>query len=559
MKNMNRNKFAYVILAGALLMMPVACKDQLDVGNPNAPTIPANVNTEAGMISYAQGVTYINGFRNGNDWLGNSYFSLPWGYAELMADNVGASASNNQVTTMGIPDYIVLDDGTKVTNSAPQVNIIRSYNNRAATGAGNNALYYQWLTMYALNNAANTILAKVDAIPFTGDATSRANTVKAWAYWWKGYAYAAIGSMYYAGIIADDAGKINSDYVSKDEVINRSNYYYNLAATTLGSITSTADYTDVLGKLIPSYCQVGNGGILTTAMWIRNINTMLARNILVNKLAPFVNGNPAATITKSSTTAMTAADWNTIKTLTTNGVKAGDKIFTARSSATNSIFGATGGNVAALTSSVPSASTFKISERFLQFFKPTDKRFTDNFTTSAGYVGDYIYTTRYTLKDGGSGTPGVYVYATKSPGAYEVVMAGSYEENALMLAEANIRLGSVDIGMGLIDNVRTYLGAGLPATPAGLSVAAAMKELVSERRVALAFRGLSFYDNRRWGWSYDIASGGGSYGNTVIYAGTKNTNVKISYNFMDYWDVPADETVLNPPSASSFAVKNPNF
>jgi hypothetical protein len=559
MKIMNKNKFAYVILAGALLMMPVACKDQLDVGNPNAPTIPANVNTETGMIAYAQGATYINGFRNGNDWLGNSYFSLPWGYSELMADNVGASASNNQVTTMGIPDYIILDDGTKVTNSAPQVGIIRSYNSRAATGAGNNALYYQWLTMYALNNAANTILAKVDDIPFTGDATSRANTIKAWAYWWKGYAYAAIGSMYYAGIIADEAGKINSDYVSNDAIITRSNFYYNLAATTLGSITSSSDYLDVLGKLIPSYTQVGNGGVLTTAMWIRNINTMLARNILVNKLAPFVNGNPAATITKSSTTAMTAADWTTIKTLTTNGVKAGDKIFTARSSATNSIFGATGGNVAALTSSVPSASTFKISERFLQYFKPTDKRFTDNFVTSAGYKGDYIYTTRYTLKDGGSGTPGVYVYATKAAGAYEVVMASSYEENELMLAEANIRLGSVDAGVTSINNVRSYLGSGLAATPAGLSVAAAMKELVSERRVALAFRGLSFYDSRRWGWTYPIANGGGSYGNIVIYLGTTNTNVTFNYNFMDYWDVPADETELNPPSASSFAVKNPNF
>ena len=45
--------------------------------------------------------------------------------------------------------------------------------------------------------------------------------------------------------------------------------------------------------------QVGNGGVPTVDMWKRNINTMLARNILVNKLAPFVNGNPAATISKS--------------------------------------------------------------------------------------------------------------------------------------------------------------------------------------------------------------------------------------------------------------------
>ena len=44
-----------------------------------------------------------------------------------MADNLGADASNNQITTIGVPDYIILDDGTKVTNPAPQVGIIRAY------------------------------------------------------------------------------------------------------------------------------------------------------------------------------------------------------------------------------------------------------------------------------------------------------------------------------------------------------------------------------------------------------------------------------------------------
>jgi hypothetical protein len=578
MKIMIKNRIFYAVLSVMLVLGPVGCKDQLDVGNPNAPSISGNVTTESGIVSYAQGLTYVNGFRNGNDWLGNSYFSLPWGYAELMADNVGASASNNQITTIAQPDYIILDDGKKVTNSAPQVGIIRTYNTRAATGAGNNAIYYQWLTMYALNNAANAILAKVDDIEYSGDATSKANTVKAWAYWWKGYAYAAIGSMYYSGLIMDtwdpvfNVSLVNSDYKSKDEIIARSNFYFNLTATTLQSITSQADYADILGQLIPSFNQVGHGGVPSVAEWTRNVNTMLARNILVNKLAPFVKGDPNATISKSSTTVMTTADWTTVKTLTTNGIKAGDVIFTARSSSTNSIFSPTGGTVAALTSSKPSSSTFKISERFLQYFKPGDARFENNFFVSAGYKDNYIYTTRYTVSDGPlKDDDGAvvnpdydgYIYATKEAGAYEVVMAGSYEENALMLAEANIRLGSIDAGVALIDDVRDYLGAGLPATSAGLTQADALKELVSERRVALAFRGLSFYDNRRWGWSYDIANGGGSYGNTVVYNnnGTleTNTNVTISYNFMDYWDVPADETVLNPPAEGSAAVKNPNF
>jgi starch-binding outer membrane protein, SusD/RagB family len=566
LKTMNKNKFIYVILLTLLVLGPVGCKDQLNVGNPNAPSISANVIDETGLLQYAQGVTYINGFRNGNDWLGNSYFSLPWGYAEIMADNVGASASNNQVTTMGIPDYIILDNGTKVTNNAPQVGIIRQYNTRAATGAGNNAIYYQWLTMYALNNAQNAVLALVDKIPFAGDAVSKANTVKAWCYWWKGYAYAAIGSMYYSGLIMDEwdptlsVSKVNNDYVSQDQVIARSNVYFNLAATTLQGIASVPDFSSVLGQLIPLFCQVGHGGVLTPDMWVRSINTMLARNILLNKLAPFVNGNPNATITNSTITQMTSADWTNVLILATNGVQKGDFIFTARSSSTNSIFSPNTGTVAALTSSVPSASTFKVSERLVQHFKPTDARFTNNFSVGAGYKGDYIYTTRWTLANGGLGANGVYVYANRAAGAYEVVLAGSYEENALMLAEANIRLSNIDLGLADIDAVRTYLGAGVaPVSGTGLSQVQALKELVSERKVALVFRGLSFYDNRRWGWTYDIANGGGCYGNYLIYGSATNINVTLNYNFMDYWDVPADEYILNPPSASSSPVKNPNY
>src|SRR5205085_5176583 len=124
--------------------------------------------------------------------------------------------------------------------------------------------------------------------------------IKAWCYWWKGYAYASIGSMYYSGLINDKAGSTNSDYVLHDKIIDQSNVYFNMAATTLGAITSATDYQTVITQLIPAFNRVGHGGTATDAltidMWKRNINTMLARNILANKLAPFVNGNPNATI-----------------------------------------------------------------------------------------------------------------------------------------------------------------------------------------------------------------------------------------------------------------------
>ncbi|AUD03833.1 RagB/SusD family nutrient uptake outer membrane protein [Spirosoma pollinicola] len=560
MKLINPNKFLSTALFATLMLAGVSCKEQLDVGNPNQPTVTANVNTETGLIAFAQGGVYINGFLNGDGWLGNSYFSLPIGYSELMADNVGADASNNQVTTIGVPDYIILDDGTKVTNPAPQVGIIRSYNTRAATGAGNNAIYYQWLNMYALNNVCNQTLDLVSTISFAGDATSRANTIKAWAYWWKGYAYASIGSMYYAGLIEDKTGVTNGDYVTHDAIINQSNTYFNLAATTLTAITSATDYTEVMTQLIPSFNQVGNGGVPTVDMWKRNINTMLARNILVNKLAPFVNGNPAATISKSSTTAMTAADWTSVLTLATNGIKNGDVVFTGRSTASNAFFSPSGGTVASLATGVNTSTTFKISERFIQSFNTGDKRLSNNFNTATTYKNNYTFTTRYSITANGNGTPGVYVYGSKDVGAYEVYMAGSYEENTLMLAEANMRLGNIDTGLGFVDAVRTYQGAGVAAVKgAGLTLAGALTELTKERRVSLFGRGLSFYDNRRWGWTYDISVGGGSYGNTIVTtAGVVNTKATINYNFMDYWDVPADETVLNPPT-SSVATRNPNY
>lgn len=399
---MIKYKLVSAVSFAALMLANVACKDQLDVGNPNAPTTAANVNNEAGLYQLALGGVYINGFAgNGQDvWLGDGYFSLPLGYQELLADHVGADASNNQVTTIAQPDYIILDDGTKQTNSSPQIGIIRAYNNRAATGNANNAIYYQWLNMYSLNNACNTVLELVDGIKFSGTAAARANTVKAWCYWWKGYAYASIGSMYYSGLVIEKTNLINNKYVLHDAIIDQSNMYYNLAATTLGSVTSATDYQAVMKQLIPAFNQVGKGGIPTIDMWKRSINTMLARNIVANKLAPFVNGNPDAKIAKSSTSTMTAADWNNVLTLATNGIKRDDIVFTGRSTEKNSFFSATGGTVAALTTGVNNSTAFKISERFIQNYNAGDKRLTNNFNTDNTYKNNYIYTTRYSVIDG---------------------------------------------------------------------------------------------------------------------------------------------------------------
>lgn len=540
-----------------------SCKKQLDVGDPNDPTLAANASDENGIIQLATGGVYINGFQNGDGWLGNSYFSLPYGYSELMGDVVTGEAANQLINQISLPDYVILDDGTKISNSASSRSVLKLGNTRAQTGAGNNPFYYQWLNMYAMNTACNTVLGQLNTIKFSGDATTRSNTVAAWCHWWKGYAYASIGTLYYAGLVYDAAGSSNANYLSKDAMIAASNAELDKAASILGSITSTGDYNAVLGKLIPSFCQVGKGGVLTPTMWIHNINTLKARNLLLNKLAPFVNGNPSAAITGASTSTMTSADWQNVLTLAGAGIAKGDYVFTGRSTATNGFFTASGGTVSALTTGLNTGKTFKISERFMQDFKSGDKRLTNDFTDTVLYlnqVGGFTFSTRYSVVSGGFGASGVYVYGNNATGGYELFIAGSYEENQLMIAEANIRLGNIDGGLSNVDAVRAYQGSGVPAVSGtGLNLSQALRELVMERRAALAFRGISFYDARRWGWTYDVSKGGGNY-NAVVYTSDKKLNTKatINYNFLDYWDVPADESDLNPPAAGSAPIVNPN-
>jgi hypothetical protein len=480
----------------------------------------------------------------------------------------GGEGSNNQITTIPSPESIKLSSTVTLTNPSPNPAIIRAYNSRAASAQGNNALLYEWMNMYAMQQACNNVIALADKVTYTGDKATKIATIKAWSYFWKGWAYAQIGTMYYAGLITDTAGKTSGNYVSHDAVIARSNYYYDLAVTTLGSASNTSDYTAVLGKLIPESSQVGNGQLMTKDMWVRNINTLKARNILLNKMSTFVNGVAGVAISKNAFSGvMTTADWNTVLTLTSNGVKSTDYVLTGRTSDLNNWFGVNGGTASALATNRASSGTFKISERFVQEFSTGDKRKESNFKTGFQFTHGLSFGTRWSLNPnwqstdlpGGGTIAGVYSYGTKNVGQYELIIAASYEENAMMQAEANIQLGNIATGLGFIDAVRTYQGAGLAAASA-TTKADALSLLTKERRVALAFRGLSFYDARRWGWTYPVANGGGRYGATVFdVKEVVWTNATMNYNYMDYWDVPGDEFELNAPSGSSVAIKNPNF
>ncbi|MGI4749473.1 MAG: hypothetical protein ACRYFB_02470 [Janthinobacterium lividum] len=547
---MKRYKIITTWIITATLLSATSCKKQLDVKNPNSPTLDQAL-TETGIISLASGGVYITGFNgssptviNGLNSLGDSYFAAGIQYHELMGDNIGAEASNNNINVVNLPDYAIFDDGTKTSNTSPQKSVLRISNTRDKRPS--NPFYLEWAYMYSLNNACNQVLALVDNIAFSGDATTKKNTIKAWCYWWKGFAYAKIGSLYYAGIVNNGVNTVVPNYVNAAAIITESNKNLDAAATLLSAITSTTDYTTVMAKLLPSFVQIGHGAVPTPAMFIHNINTLKARNILAN--------------TKVSD--MTAASWAAVLALTNAGIASTDNVFVGRTAVTNGFFSATGGSVAALSTGPPKSTTFKISERLIQNYDPADKRLANNFIQVTPYlnqVGGFTFSTRWQLVDGGNGLTGVNVLSNRTPGSYELYIGGSYEENELMKAEALINTGSIPAALTSINNVRSVQGAGLPALSGLNTVTAATAVLRSERRVALVFRGLAFYDARRYGVIYDISAGGGVTNAVVLSTtGAVNTKVTINYNFLDYWDVPADEFVLNPPAAGSAAIKNPN-
>ncbi|MFM6995191.1 MAG: RagB/SusD family nutrient uptake outer membrane protein [Sediminibacterium sp.] len=545
---MKNNKILVGILGVTLSL--TACKKDLDITNVNSPT-PSSAQNENGAVALAQGTIYLNGFYNlkYSDGVYGRFWAGAMGFSEIMGDVIGAEAANAFMNQIGCPNKVTLDNGTVVLNPSnpkTQYELVR-YANQNSQG-GSNTTFYEWAYMYNMIAASNKILELADKTTFTGaGAATKKATIQAWAYWWKGYAYSRIGSTYYAGIIQNqptDAVSTNGKYVSKEAIIAEASSNFDKAVTALGAATSTTDYTAMLGKLIPAYLQKGKGGVLTVDMWKRNINTMKARNILVNTL-------------KSS---MTSSQWSNILTLVNDGIKSTDLIFTARTDANGSFIESTVADKTGQAATTGSTNTYKLSERWVQDFVAGDKRKDQNVITLAS-VGLFntdrgnSFNTRYSLKYAGTGLSGVYTYANNVIGANEITIAGSYEENELMKAEALIMTGQVDLGAASIDAVRTYQGAGLAALGTGLTQAAAYEQLRRERRIALAFKGLSFYDARRW----DIIAPDKSRTGAVVISstGVVNTNATIVYGFLDYWDVPDNELAYNPAEAGSAPTKNP--
>lgn len=533
-----KHKFLLVSVS-AMLSLTNCSKKELDLSNPNFPNLPA-LNTEEGIIRAGTGVYRRFGWQNQYD-----YWWMVQNYHNTMGDNTWSSVGNFGMRWANQTERIILDNGTVLTppQGGPQGVELKARNTRS--NGDQNVFNYEWTTMYGLNNQANLILDQLEKpdLQLTGNIEAKKNTLRAWAYWWKGFAYSRIGSMYVAGLITNKVNDLNktsdptNDFKDRMLIIAEANDNFDKATAALNAITDEATYNGVMDKLIPSFTKQGKGGIFSPAEWKRHINTYKARNILVNKKV----GD------------LTTADWNAILTLTNDGIRATDKILTMRSADAQDVVLQTAWSPYRLTTN---AWEF-VSERWVQEFKPGDARYTRNIVVRANPAVNqsgrgFQYGTRYDLKPIESGGD----YVSQLAGRAEVPVGATYEENALTRAEALIRTGSIEPGLQLIDQVRTYQNAQLPAVAGtGLSLTQALNELYRERRIAMFLKNTAFYDYRRFGYA---CKGCQRTGVVVLGpGGAVNTNATIVYNYMDYWDVPQNEIDFNVPGAGSASVVFP--
>jgi len=550
------------------MLLAQACHDELSkVSNVNQPTVGA-LGSENGLAQFAKGGIYWNGFGANSgavtgggpayypsldDGLGEGMLSIVFGLHDAMGDLIFIPWGNNDMKFADNPTDFTLDDNSVHTMpiGVSQPFELKLRNDRAY--GPSNTMQIEWTYMYFVNNACNVVLANVDNTTFSGSAADKKATMKAWAQFWKGYAYSRIGLMYIAGIITDEPGATNGNYVTNTAILGEANKQFDAAIASLNSIADAGAFSEVMTNLLPGQALGGKGGQIsdwTPQVFIRNINTMKARTAM------------ASLRVKD----MVAGDWTNILTLANAGIQASDPVFILKTvqDINKSYLDPQFGTAASLTSG--SGGTFFVSERLIQDFNTSqDERFLSNFDTLGSPVVNKRgrglgFGTRWNLEDAGNtwwrahNTTSAIPYVNVSGfGIDDNYLAGSYEENQLMIAEAKINSGNIPGGLADIDAVRAYQHANLPALNPGTinTVPLAMEEIRKERRISLLFRGLAFYDARRMGITDDKSLGGGRAGAVVLSADPNtgativNTNAFINYNYLPYFDVPQNELDFN--------------
>lgn len=539
----------YLLYIFSIVIISGACKkSSLELNNPNQPTPESSLTTEAGLKNFSLGILQkmiadVPGEGKTN------IFHIALTNHSIMGDEAYCPYGNYGFRWVDQVYKITLPGGTQILNpnTLDQKTQLQQFDSR---GSGElNAFQYEWASCYYLIAQANYILSALDnpVLNLSGDADNKKNIFKAWALWWKGYSYSRIGSMYLAGVITNEAGSTNGNFVDHNAIMAEADKNLNDCLTTLNAINATDDYTSIVTGIVASFNV--NKNVVTPDMWKRQIYSLQARNLMVNKKIED----------------MTTANWQQVITLANQGIQATDNIFRfgMDPSGTNDVSIGQFHPYYYLGEVVQ--FTF-VSERLIQDFKPNDNRLKIAFVPfSVPKVNErgrgLQFGTRWNpvfIENGG-------LYAT-GDNRGTVPWACSYEENQLMKAEALIRTGSIDAGLQLVDQVRDFQNSGLAhVAGTGLNATQALEEFRKERRVALFLWGTAFYDARRWGVTKPAAQGGGRANAIVIIPGNLLTPQQtgsiptpcfMEYNYMDYWDVPQNELDFNTPGSLSIPLKN---
>lgn len=512
MKNIKYLIFTLIILTF------LSCEDNVldnDVDpvnlNQTSPDLITNVtamqNLAKGTYNHTTDVRFVNG---------SFWFWFVTGYHETMGDNLTMPWGNFGGRWVNQTASITLDDGTIVTPPAggPQPGEIAVRNTRAS--GSDNATQYEWQDMYSLLGQCNAIIAQLDNIE--GATQSQLDAFKAWALWWKAYAYHRVGSIYEQALIVNIFGEVDNNYVSHDEIIAESNSILNELETLLGTVSDTGEFDAIFdgNQIAVSNSHVDFDGLQ------ENINTLRARNLVYNtKVAD-----------------MTGVNWNDVLNWATNGVSSNASAFTMQSD--GSVI-----NDNWLPGVVPGFWYFP-SPRLIQDINAGDNRLDEYFEPFV-FPNPRGRGIQYGMTHFWKDVPVTPIVAS-GPGAATMYYAGSYEENQLLMAEAKMRTGNVEGGLANLDNVRTFQNSGLAATVGtGMTDVQALEEVRKERRLALIFRSVSFYDARRYG----VAAGSRTGAYVLDAAGNLNTNATINYGYLEYWPVSAFEADFNSPGAQN--------
>lgn len=553
--------FSLIILVS--LLTSSCKKEELQQVNPNEPTPTGSLVTESGITAFALGIY--------QKWLtdvpGEGYTNvmvIAWTQHSILGDEVFCPYGNYGFRWTDQVYSVKLPNGTVVVNPNGQTQQAQLQALNSRTAGERNAFMYEWSVNYYVIGQANLLLNALEnpALKLSGDAATKKATLKAWALWWKGYAYSRIGSFYLAGVINDNAanGATSSNFVDHNAIIVEANKNLDACAAILNTLPNNTDFTALMAKLTPTVFSSATttnnikNGAIEPDMWLRNVYSLEARNFLVNK--------------KVKT--MTNADWSTLAALTAKGLTATDNTFNYALDPNlvhdlNGQFLGMGSPYALFGDG--NQFTFP-SERLLQDFKSGDARMSSGFSllSSSDWSVNIRsrgiqFGTRWnpnTIESGG-------LYATNDNSGV-ISVACTWDENALMTAEAKIRSNSdVEGGLQLIDAVRDAQNSGLAhVAGTGLTQAQAIEELRLERRIGLFLRGLAFYDARRWGITEPVSAGGGRDGAIVLVPGSllgsstpQAVPCQMDYRYMDYLDVPQNELDFNAPSSGSAAVSNP--